>query len=474
MSPWGWRTRAGVLLALVATGLATGCGAADERIDPADLELRDLLGVAPRVATGWDEAQRAAAREVLAAGLVERAPEPLAIERAARLDEAIVVGALADVDDRLLDRGRDALGLVEVDDPSAARAIDAPIAAGALLDGDAAPIATATALELDPAAWPCPREDTCDLGVLAALSADALPGAARVRVLPVVQLSTIAARLPAGADGVPTLLVNPVVTAVSEPVAGVAGAAGGGGARPALASVAAARVRTAPLVTSTWTYDPHVSDCATAVRSECTTCLGGGACPMVWTGVSGQDTCTMLEAQAGQNYDHLCINLALSLADIRACVADRAPGCAIDADALGDPAMLHNNSAFATTGACFDALAACLDQLYGSGGGDSCGACDGCSCTYCEENHCSGSNQGGGCNESGDNCEGGGCNDGGCNGGGCNDNSGGGCNNGGNQGSCSVARAPSRGAGAAAGLTWALLPVPAALLARRRARRRRR
>src|SRR5438552_55289 len=88
-------SRCVVVLAFVAA-----CGAADNRVDPADLELRDLLGVAPEVAIGWDAAQRAAARRVLASGLaagpVVVAPEPrLAViaayvERAGALPELLV------------------------------------------------------------------------------------------------------------------------------------------------------------------------------------------------------------------------------------------------------------------------------------------------------------------------------------------------------------------------------------------------
>jgi hypothetical protein len=44
------------------------CSAGDNRVDPEDLELRDLLGISPEVATAWDAAQRAAARRVLVAG----------------------------------------------------------------------------------------------------------------------------------------------------------------------------------------------------------------------------------------------------------------------------------------------------------------------------------------------------------------------------------------------------------------------
>ncbi|HVV82257.1 MAG TPA: hypothetical protein VHE35_04230, partial [Kofleriaceae bacterium] len=62
------------VLAFLVGWVAVGCSAADDRVDPADLELRDLLGLSPSVANGWDEAQRAAAREVLADGLAQAPP----------------------------------------------------------------------------------------------------------------------------------------------------------------------------------------------------------------------------------------------------------------------------------------------------------------------------------------------------------------------------------------------------------------
>src|SRR3569623_485374 len=43
--------------------------AADHRVDPIDLELRDVLGIAPDVALTWNADERAAARQVLEAGI---------------------------------------------------------------------------------------------------------------------------------------------------------------------------------------------------------------------------------------------------------------------------------------------------------------------------------------------------------------------------------------------------------------------
>ncbi len=436
--------------------LIAACGAADERIDPDDLALRDLLGVQPKVVASWDEAQRAAAREVLAGGLAAR--EPVAL--AARLadDEAALVRALAASDEVLDDAGDDARGLVVVTPPRTALAvIDSPTATALLV---AEPADPAVSLDLDPRAWTCPAQP-CDLAVLAALAADAAPGAPLVRVRPVVQLATIAA-MTVGADGVPILLVNPVVTAVGVEAAAVIGGATAAGAA-ARGAPAAPALPPPPLTRGAWTYGTTRGACSTQVANDCATCLGGGLCEPVWGTVSGMEACTMLEANAPRNYDLVCVNLAVSLADVRACLQDRAPSCAIDDNAIDLPAELENNANFVDNVACQTALDVCLNQLYGSGSSDGCGSCDGCDCGGCNDtsgnDSCSLNDQ----NMDTNNC-------GGCNGGGCND-SGGSCNGGGGNGSCSVAGAGRRGPGLGVALVWVLMPVPVALRARRRARR---
>ncbi|HVV82040.1 MAG TPA: hypothetical protein VHE35_03130, partial [Kofleriaceae bacterium] len=436
---------------------AAGCGAADEPIDPASFELRDLLGVTPKVAAAWTAAQREGARQVLAAGLAAR--EPVALDVAAgRVDEGELVGALAAADDRLVDRDRDALGLVIVEGlggQADGRAIEAR-AAMAALGGEA--VATTMTLELDPQAWTCPEAAPCDFELLAALAEDAAPGVPRVRVEPVAQLAVIAALAP-GNDGTPSLLVNPIVLAVGAggPAAGGASGGAGGearassgaGAAPAYVAPVRRGVSIAPLVTTTWSYDPTLSACADEVRRNCQSCLAGGACDEIWPGVSGTDACMMLEQQPGQNYDFLCANLAVSLGDVGTCLRANVPSCTFDTSAVGDPAKLTNNRNFVDDSACLDGLNACLQQLYGTSsdssngcdcGGCDCGGCDcgGCDCNDNQSDSCSlkDQNQNNDCNNCNNDNGSGGC-------GGCNDSNGGNsCGGGGSSGSCTVARTP--------------------------------
>ncbi|MBK9036039.1 MAG: hypothetical protein IPL61_33145 [Myxococcales bacterium] len=449
-------------LASLGIWLSIGaCGAADTTVDPGDFALRDLLGVAPKVAAAWDDDQRAAARAVLASALRDDEAVELA-EVVARADDADVVRTLAMTDLRLDDDGHDALGLVALSEPAptrAAVALAAP-ATTAALRGE--PAAAPVAIDVDAQAWPCPRGpcDLADLRGLAALATDAAPDAALVRVRPVVQLASVAA-LVAGADGVPVLLVNPIVTALG--LGPDAEAAPSPPAGPSLAAPATP-LPPPPLVTGSWNYGPTLADCAGSVQNECGTCLGGGLCESVWPTISGMDACVLLDADPSRNYALVCINLAVSLADVRACLLDRGSSCGVAATAIDTPAGLDANASFLDTPSCQDDLQICLDQLYGAGmgtgGSDGCGSCSGC-------DGCNSSTDNGSCNNSNDNSN---CNGNGCNGNGCNGN-GGGCGNGGSGGSCSIAQRSRHSPGLAVGLAWVLVPLPVALRARRRARR---
>ena len=101
----------------IAAGLAgIACDASDNSVDPADLQLRDLLGFDPEVAAGWDGDQRAAARAVLGDGLAvaEIAPSVTASFDPALDRDGQLIAAIGQADRGLADGGHDALGLVRV------------------------------------------------------------------------------------------------------------------------------------------------------------------------------------------------------------------------------------------------------------------------------------------------------------------------------------------------------------------------
>ncbi len=224
-------TSRGVLVWLAFT---VGCGAGDNTVDPADLGLRDLLGVSPDVAMGWSAAQRAAARRVLGEAL--RAPPdalrtlgPGATGSRGDTDTAAIV-ALVTLDAERARDERDPLAVVRVHVASDTAVEIAPRAGGATgvallsLPHSAPRTATSTALWLGDG-WsisaPWAQLPGRGLAVLDALARDAglddpAGSASSIVVVPAPQLSVIAAYI--AHDGAPAhLAVNPVVLAAIEP-----------------------------------------------------------------------------------------------------------------------------------------------------------------------------------------------------------------------------------------------------------------
>lgn len=385
---------------VVCAAIAGGCGTASDRIDPRDLELRDLLGLSPDVALAWDPAQRAAARDVLAGGLHEAGgiAAPIRAGDGRTIDDRIA-RALAALDRERAAGGADALGVVRA--TLAAARLDvaarrAPGAASAL-----AAIATATAATgagapaqvelLLASAWDqAPAWGQLLPRGLDALSAIALEAGHRegpVVVVPWPRLGVIAGYAVAD-DQPPRLLVNPVLLASLEPAApadvaavaelprardaaaapedGTASTARGGApSRPALGATTAANTAGNP-----YSFYGSIAECAYAQRTRCETCLGGGTCTPVTDAASGADECNALAASDGRGYYLLCINLGLAITSVSACAADAAPGCVQDDEAGGTLARLEVNASFLADAACGGALDACLTEIYGPPPGD--------------------------------------------------------------------------------------------------------
>jgi hypothetical protein len=339
-----------LLLALVA-----GCASADTRVDPGDLALRDLLGVAPATAAGWDGQQRAAARRVLEAGLA--ADEPLGIEvglgAGLGLDER-VARALAGLDAERDHDGEPALGVVQV---------------AVLLEPRALRVAAAVRSPDDTAvdvvvseAW-ADDDATADLPARAAASLRDLARRAGHRAGPLVampspRLATIAAYIEpalagshAGADGRAHLLVNPVLLAAIEPEAGEPAAALAGPAAPKAAG-------------NPYSFYGSVAECAQAQRLRCEACAPTGDCVAV-TDSDGATECARLAEDGGRGYFLLCINLSLAITGVAECAADGAPACPRDEDASRTLAELAQNASFLDDTTCGAVLDGCLADLYG-------------------------------------------------------------------------------------------------------------
>jgi hypothetical protein len=535
--------------------LACSCGTGDNRLDPRDLGLRDLLGIAPEVATTWDADQRAAAREVLAASCDDAAPPvSVALPGGASLDDR-VAQSLADHDLDLDRDGSDALALVHVVlAPASATVAESPATATKLrLGSGAAPgVDVQLSAEWNDHAWG--DLATRNTGVLAALVADAGGSADSAVIVPASRLPVIAAYLDDRAE----LLVNPVLLAALEPAqTDVAGAVSAAHAAPANETVRLTKIGTsvahpaerAPSAKpatdpggNPYSFYGSVEECAAAQSARCTACLADDNCQAIEPNGDGAAECNTLGSDGGQGYFLICINLALAITSVDTCASSAAPSCARDPSAADSIEGLQENADFLTS-PCAGALDGCLAQIYGApsqqfpgldGGiepsepprstsvscSNSCsdqnncsfspsctgpsgctGSCDSCSSNTSSPGTCSGGGgtssssssgcggssssssgcSGGSCSGnscsgnscSGDSCgSGGGCNGDGCGSGGCS-GSGGSCGNSSN-GQCSVAGPPNAAIGMAISIMWALLPIPAAVLARRKKRRRRR
>ena len=222
--------------------VAAACGAGDNRVDPGDLELRDLLGVAPDVASSWDAEQRAAARRVLATGFrAHAASARLAIDPGATVDER-VANTLAVLDRRRRSGGDGALGVVRVAVAATELTATARAAQHAAITASEGG-ATAPAVELwlgeqwDRRAWG--HLPGRGLEVLSALAIDAGHERGPVVVVPAPRLTVIAGYVESLEREVPPrLVVNPILLAALEPAPGepvtMTGRAGRGG-RPGAA-----------------------------------------------------------------------------------------------------------------------------------------------------------------------------------------------------------------------------------------------
>jgi hypothetical protein len=331
--------------------IVAGCGTGDTRVDPGDLALRDLLGVAPEVASHWNADERAAARKVLIEAL--HAPAAPADVGAGSIEDRI-----AALDGRRADAGDDALGLI------------------VLVDAKATPVTT----DLSDAAVPVPIafDDNWHLqpvqpqrgaGVLATFGIDAGHASGPMHVIPAAHLAAIAAY----DHG--TLVVNPVVIAALEPAAGAA--------MSNAAVVEVARVATThvphpqsspasgvaePDIGNPYSFYGSVEECAAAQQSRCNACLPSNSCVPVTNTTDGNAECTTLGANNGRGYFLLCINAALAISSVDTCAAKDAANCARNTKAADSLADLEANADFLDDMTCNSALDSCLAKIFGAPG----------------------------------------------------------------------------------------------------------
>lgn len=385
----GTRPTSVVFAALVSAWVAA-CGAADNRVDPGDLSLRDLLGVSPQVAVEWDDAQRAAARAVIGDALDGSAAQALRERPLAsgRDRTERIARTLAVTDGERAGAGVGPLPLVSVVVEGTAVRGEA-VTAAVRLDGDAAD-APLVELWLSPA-WD--REPAWGhlpgrgLDVLAAIARDGGHTSGPVVIVPAPRLAVAAAYVAAG-ERAAEVMINPVVLAALEPdadeLASVAGltrapvpgalpgrrddprdAVRGGGDEPGGGDAPGA-TSVAGTGGNPYSFYGSVNECAYAQRTRCETCLAQSNCAPVTNNPDGNAECTTLAANGGRGYFLLCINLSLSIASVDACAADEVPACPRVNDAASDLAMLEANAMFLDDAVCATGLDTCLADIYGA------------------------------------------------------------------------------------------------------------
>ncbi len=515
---------------LLCAAVASACSTGDTRVDPGDLELRDLLGVSPEVAGHWDASQREAARHVLVAALhAGGAPS--------RVAAGSIEDRLTELDMRRAQAGDDALGLVVLDGEHAV-----PTAT------DLADAAHVLEVQLD-AGWDTqPVGPERALGVLQTFGADAGHASGPIVIVPGPRLAAIAGYERG------RLVVNPVVIAALDPSGYTVGGAAPIARTPTQPSAPAKLVQAVATAANGTIGNPYsfygsVAECAAVQRSRCEACLPSSNCVPVTNTSDGNAECTTLATNGGRGYYLLCINAALAITSVDRCAADHAASCPRDTHAADSLSTLDANADFLDTPECSTALDSCLTTIFGKPSGSfpgpgvdagtsepprttdvSCGnscsnnncdaspncscsgpscnnslscdstcassnnssGCGGASCDSCSSSSSSSGGGGGGGTCSSSSSSGGtssssscgSCNnsssggDGGCSGGNCNT-----CNSSqssmtnsscGGSGKCGVAGGePSAAFALALSVGWGLLPIPFAAAARRRARRRR-
>ena len=278
-----WGSRACLLLGCVLIGCA-----ADNRIDPSELELRDVLGLSPEVAMSWDADQRASARHVLEAGMhdVRAVPIEATLGREPTLDRS-VVNALAAVDATRARQRLAALGVVEL--AIARDHLHATSRASTL----AAHATAATQIQL--AGWT--RAGWAELpgrglDVLTTLATDAGHRGGPLLVTPAPQLAVIAGYVPATPAGPARLVVNPVLLAALEP---------GQATVPGRPQIAAAVVPDDP-IGNPYTFYTSIEACASAQQQRCEACLPKGTCTALSGTGDGNAECSAFAAEPGRGY----------------------------------------------------------------------------------------------------------------------------------------------------------------------------
>lgn len=381
---------------------AAGCGTADNRVDPGDLELRDLLGIAPQPASQWSAEQRAAARRVIGESLdhdveVQGASLALAPFRDEAARDVVVAQALARWDDRLAREGVAAHALLRVAVTAGTARATVRASAASAAGARAQEAAAGIELQLAPAWADEPLVELTSRGAdeLTALARDAGHTRGAVLAVPSARLTVLAAYLESSGGATPRLLVNPVLLAALEPGDGAGavlagenggdtagsedgaavrgadhGSGAGGGGAPASASSVAAVPGADAIGGNPYSFYGSVAECAYAQRLRCERCLSDASCEPITDTSDGNAECATLAENDGRGYFLQCINLSLAITSVNECAAEGVPGCARSGGAANSLSTLAANQNFLDEELCQGGLDRCLAKIYGEPDGD--------------------------------------------------------------------------------------------------------
>ncbi len=366
------RTRMTVVLAL----WACGCAAGDRELEPDELDARDLLGLAPAVAAGWDADARAAARARLMDAWAESWNEDggAIIDGAGWPDPATAgedaVAGLGAVDRRRADAGQTPViaGAGVVAGRRLRMRIASPIDLG--LDDAVASDAQASAV-IEPVGWRPDEAALMSRGVAWAIDLAAAAGhppGAPLRLHAVRQVPFGAVYL----DQV-GVLVNPVLLASIEPSrsSAIAGAAAVVRERESGSTIDRGRDFRRSTGGNPYSFYGSAAECAAAERLRCEACLPSSTCERTSRDAAdGNAECETLAGGNGIGYHLYCVNLSLAIATVAECVGDEGPGCPQDNGASNQLVRLEANRAFLDDAACGGALDRCLASIYGESGDD--------------------------------------------------------------------------------------------------------
>lgn len=390
--------------------LVAACGAGDNKLDPADLELRDVLGIAPETASTWDDAQRDAARHVIDGALHAADAQPAVRTTLLQAPKGSLapVAPLALLDQRVVST------LASLD-RTRARAGDESLALVTISFEHDQLITTPHALATS--SMPLGDELT------QTLAHDAGHIAGPLDVVPVAHLAAVAAYMPASAHDHAKLIINSTVLSsfdhAGDHAASARGAAGGTGSASAAKYARAPNAPSGnpmPSTTSTpsttsigprltpnptpgptpsdaaatagvpdpfanrrgvsraignpYSFFGSIGECAAAERERCRQCVGSGSCAAITSSSTGLDECNAFDQNDGRGYYSICIDLSLAIDSVANCAARSVPQCPRDTSAANSLVSLDANAIFLDDGVCAEGLDTCLASIYGSPSGD--------------------------------------------------------------------------------------------------------